>query len=1049
MRSFSILSALLLLSLVKAPVRGQEYRLENITSEYIRTEKGLSQNSANCIIQDQEGFLWIGTWRGLNRFDGYSFKSLTKDPSDPVRSLTNADIVGITEDTLGYIWAASATGLNRISKKDMSVTRFTTANSSSLGMVSDTLNTVFTDRNGLIWIGTNSGVMTLKPDSLVFGFLEHNPRDFGTISSNQVSSFCEDPNGFIWIGTRNGLNRYNPSNGQIIRYYTSNKPGNLTSSVITCMVPDRTGNIWIGTPAGLQLYDQQLRQFNYFPLGESGPDREILSRTSITSLFIDSGQELWIGTRESGLFTFDLDSKQLTNLESRVSESGFFTLSSLNCIIQDRNGLYWIGTNYQGLIKLVPDPHAFYVIVERQSVYGISEPFPNKLWIGTQKGILVWDRLTKSGGLLETDGSDPLRLTSNSITGLVDDELFIWILTQEGANRIRKSNLSNRTFKSGAGSNSIAGNVVWDVTKDSDDNYWFATTAGLTQWIPSTNQFVNYFHDPHNKNSLSNNTCYHVFEEKQGILLISTQYGLNEFKPRTGEWRVYLPVGNDLTSISSEEVFGVFRDLNGELWVYTNGGGFNSFDPSSGTFERYTTDEGLADNTVYDIHEDRDGIFWLPTNKGLSRFDPRDGRFTNFDVQDGLLRNEFNINSVYGADNGEIYLGGVNGVNAFLPQTTVKTSSQPVLRITDFAVHGEGLSYLLPLSDTVRLKFPDNTFTISFSALDYLNPFKNQFSYHLENFDKEITRLSPGLHQVDYRNVTPGHYVFHLRGMNSLGIPGEEISVVINVIPAWYQTTAFRILVVFMILLIAGTFIFLRLYNLRKRHEMEKQLLTIQNELVRSQKFALRSQMNPHFIFNSLNSIQNFVLKNDVDSANYYLSNFSSLMRKVLDYSQYNYITLAEELELIHLYLKMEHMRFSKKFDIEIRVDPSIDQYLVKIPPMFLQPYLENSVLHGLQLIKHKGLLQVLVEDHIEFMQINIIDNGIGRERARAIRAKIGHKSKGLENIEKRIQLYNKISDKQLSVKIIDLFDQQGQAAGTRVEIIVPYDIEDQSKEII
>jgi two-component system, LytTR family, sensor kinase len=230
---------------------------------------------------------------------------------------------------------------------------------------------------------------------------------------------------------------------------------------------------------------------------------------------------------------------------------------------------------------------------------------------------------------------------------------------------------------------------------------------------------------------------------------------------------------------------------------------------------------------------------------------------------------------------------------------------------------------------------------------------------------------------------------------------------------------------------------------------MEKRLLNTRNELVRSQKFALRSQMNPHFIFNSLNSIQNFVLKNDVDSANYYLSNFSTLMRKVLEYSQYNYITLYEELEMIRLYLKMEHMRFSKKFELDIKVDPKIDQHLIRIPPMLLQPYLENAILHGLQLIKHKGLLEVVIADCDTYMTINIIDNGIGREKAKSIRERSGHKSRGLANIEKRIQLYNSIGDKHLSVHILDLFTDSGEVAGTRVEITVPYDMEDHPEEIL
>jgi LytS/YehU family sensor histidine kinase len=172
-------------------------------------------------------------------------------------------------------------------------------------------------------------------------------------------------------------------------------------------------------------------------------------------------------------------------------------------------------------------------------------------------------------------------------------------------------------------------------------------------------------------------------------------------------------------------------------------------------------------------------------------------------------------------------------------------------------------------------------------------------------------------------------------------------------------------------------------------------------------------------------------------------------MRKVLEYSQYNYITLYEELELIQLYLKMEHMRFSKKFDINIKVDPQIDQHLVRIPPMFLQPYLENAILHGLPLVKHKGLLEVLITDHTDYMIINIVDNGIGREKAKAIRERSGHKSRGLANIEKRIHLYNSMSTKLLKVDIFDITNDLGEASGTRVEITVPYEMEDHPQEIL
>jgi ligand-binding sensor domain-containing protein len=1027
----------------------QDYRIENITSEYIRIDKGLSQNTVNSILQDKEGYIWAGTWSGLNRFDGYSFKTFHINMVDPALGLTHATISGLAEDPLGYIWAGCTKGLNRISKKDFSITQFTVEKNAIDGMASDSINVLFTDKKGLIWIGTNQGILVLDPGTLKFSHIEHNPRDFATISSNRITSFAEDSLGSMWIGTDIGLNKLNPQTGQVIRYYGDGLKGNLATSSITALNIDHQGNVWIGTPAGLQCYKPLTRSFYFYPIDNSTPASDPSSKNFISCIYTDNINKIWIGTRESGLLVFDPVRKEFVNMQQKIPESDYFSYTSFWSIIQDRNGIYWLGTSHKGLVKLVPDPHAFYEITKNFTTFGIIEQKPGIFWFGTQDGVMVWNRNTNSTSFIKHDANNPGSISGNQVTDLLNDPPYVWISTRTGLNRYRPDNHTNKIFFTDNSGNSIAGNTIWHISKDSEGKYWFATNTGLSKFDNATGIFTNFYHDPNNTNSLTNNSCLDVLEISPGIFLISTQYGLNEFNETTGKWKNYLPIPGNVTTIGTTYILGSFKDSQGVIWIYTNGGGFSIFDPQSGTFDRYTVADGLSDNIVYGIYEDKDGIFWLPTNQGLSRFDHRNDEFTNFDVQDGLLSNEFNKNSIYATENGEVFLGGVNGVIAFFPQKTRKTSITPIARITGITVHGAQKRYDIPVSDTIRISSTDNTFSITFSVMDYLNPFKNQFTYFLENSDKNRTQLPPGLHQVDYRNVVPGHYTFRITGANSLGIRSNEVVTTIIVVPSWYQTKAFVILTSFAVLLIIGSIIFLRLNSLRHKHEMEKRLLTIQNELIRSQKFALRSQMNPHFIFNSLNSIQNFILKNDVDSANYYLSNFSILMRKVLEYSQYNYITLYEELEMIQLYLKMEHMRFSKKFEPEIKVDPRIDQHLVRIPPMLLQPYLENAILHGLQLIKHKGKLEVLISDHEDHMVIKILDNGIGRERAKAIRERSGHKSRGLANIEKRIQLYNSISNKPLSVNIIDIVNDEGEPSGTCVNLIVPYDIEDHPQEFL
>ncbi|MCD6331981.1 MAG: histidine kinase [Bacteroidales bacterium] len=1002
-----------------------DLRIENITSEYIRIEQGLSQNTVNSILQDKEGYLWIGTWSGLNRFDGYHFKVITRKAYEPDKGLSNPTITGLAEDTLGHIWAATRKGLNRIQKNNLSVTQFLLDNSGSLGMKCDSLTTLFTDSRGKIWIGTKHCAMILDPGSLHFRSLEHNPRDFTTLSSNLIQCFAEDTDGNIWIGTEFGLNKLILTSGRVIRY--------LEDKYITKLQSDGEGGMWIGTLHGLIYYNPVTRRFTKI---------HSTDHFNITAVFYHKNL-CWIGTRQHGVSIYNPKTRKLTSLNKVIPGSDFFSYNSFLSITADHLGFIWMGTSHKGLVKVILNPNTFTTIVNGYAVYGIAEAQPDQIWMGTQEGVLVHNLRSGSNYFIRHQPDIENSLSSNLITNLVKDDKWMWILTRNGLNRYNIKTGENQILLPDSSGNSIANNLVWDVLKDSRGIYWFATSNGLSEFNPVTNRFTNYFHNPNNPNSLSNNFCLDLLEEQPGVILVCTEHGFNRYTISTGQWENFLPIRGNLTSISDEYTLGAFKDSHGEFWISTNGGGYAKFDPETGTFINYTKTEGLADNIVYLSLEDQDGFLWCPTNHGLSRFDPVQEKFTNFFVQDGLLSNEFNIHSAFLRQNGEILLGGVNGVIGFFPTNTIRTGNPPIIQITGINTYTKGVSSELPVSKSIELLWDQNTFSISFSAMDFKNPFQNYYQFKLDNYDRDWNKLPKGVHTAEYRKVPPGLYHFIVKGTNSLGVSSPETITEIIIQPAWYQTLGFKITVPLFSILLITLMIIGRMAHIRRQHKIEKQLLTTKNELINSQKFALRSQMNPHFIFNSLNSIQNFILKNDSESANHYLSHFSSLMRKVLDYSQYNYITLTEELELTQLYLRLEKLRFTKKFDFTLQVDPAIDQHAVKIPPMLLQPFLENAILHGLQLINYMGILTVSVKDHNQYMSITIEDNGIGREKANHIRQRTGHRSKGLLNIEKRVQLYNKLNEQPIKVHIEDLKDQSGAPAGTCVIISVPYDIED------
>ena len=1018
------------------------FRVENITSEYIKVEKGLSQNMVNSVFQDKEGYLWIGTWSGLNRFDGYSFKTFTRNYQTPESGLSSSEIIDITEDQSGYIWAASHVGLNRIHKHDFSIKQFTTASHKMMGMVCDTIQALCKDSRGRIWIGTTQGVLILEPESETFEHIQSNPRDFNTLSSNNITALLEDKSGNIWIGTSHGLNKYILETGEIFTYLGNNTPGNLNSSNITALEVEDEGHIWVGTSQGLYRHNLETKWFDGYFLINPGSFGENIEKALITCLLNDSNNRLWVGTREFGLYFFNKEKQQFNNAHNLMPGTEIFNLNSVLDIIEDNRGLFWIGTSHKGVAKLIPEPNVFREHLIGRTIYGIIESEDNVFWFGTQNGVLILDRTMNTTTSLVQEYDNPNSLVSDLISDLYLDGENIWIGTKNGVNRYHLPSRKFELFSSRDSVNTIAGKEVWNIMRDYYDDIWFCTSNGLSRLKKNTGKITNFRYEPDNKNSLSNNACYNIQEQSPGIYLISTQYGLNRFNLNTNRWEVFLPIPGDLTSISSDYIFGVYKDSKSEFWVYTNGGGFNKFDPETGTFEQYTVRDGLSDNVVYGIIEDDDGFLWLPTNNGLSHFDPIEERFNKFDVQDGILSNEFNINSLYKTKSGEIFLGGVNGSTSFYPQNTVGSKQKPPVMFTRFVKYVEGNAIEVPVSSSLQLKHYENSFAVDFAALDFLNPFKNTYEYYLENFDTDWIILEGGLHQVEYRKLKPGSYNLHVFGSNNLGI-SDEAQLSIKIIPAWWQRIIFKIGIISLGILFLGLVLYARNNNVSRKHHMEKQILTIENELVQSQKFALRSQMNPHFIFNALNSIQNFVLKNDVDSANYYLSNFSVMMRRVLEYSQNNFITLYEELELIELYLKMEKLRFSNKFETKIIVDPKIDVHQIRIPPMLLQPYLENSILHGLQLIKHKGLLSLIIHERGDVMDIIVEDNGIGRARARQIRQKQFHQSKGLKNIEKRIQLYNKLNANPIKINIEDLTDEQGNAKGTRVSLEMPIHNED------
>ncbi|MBW6460647.1 MAG: histidine kinase, partial [Bacteroidales bacterium] len=393
--------------------------------------------------------------------------------------------------------------------------------------------------------------------------------------------------------------------------------------------------------------------------------------------------------------------------------------------------------------------------------------------------------------------------------------------------------------------------------------------------------------------------------------------------------------------------------------------------------------------------------------------------------------------------NGELYFGGMNGFNVFHPGEIVQNRIPPRMALTSFSVLNEVIDNDLEGGEVFRLKHTENIFSIAFSALDYTNPMKNVYRYRLENYDETWVYTDSRRRVADYRKVNPGTYRFTVTGSNNDGMWNlDGISLTIIIHPPWWQTWIFRLTVLILAIALLWSIIFYRIKAIKRKHEVEKKMLGIEKQVFELEQKALQLQMNPHFIFNSLNAIQNFVLSNNTDKAVNYLAKFSHLMRMILANSTASLITLKDELQALTYYMDLEKLRFDDKFDYEIQIDVSIDPGFILIPPMLLQPYIENAIIHGFVNSPNRGRLEIFLKTNTRgSLHCTILDNGIGREKAIEIRVQSGIKRqpRGMIITQERIEILNKQNRTGYAVKVTDLKDEDGKASGTRVDLTIQY----------
>ncbi len=1040
LRSCHALPVLLLLPVLMA-VSGTSLLCQRNTLKFdnFTMQQGLSDNYLLCILQDRFGFLWFGTRDGLNRYDGNHCIIYRHDINDP-GSLSDGSINSILEDRDGTIWIGThAGGLNRFDRRSESFVRIRHDPRDPESIPDGIISMICEDDAGSLWIvveGAAGGLCRLDKKTGRFARYYHNPSDRRSLSSNRVTSVCRDSSGRIWIGTADkGLNRYDRSGDDFINDATDPLYGAGRTGTIASIHADARGGLWLRSLHHILRMDMASGTLiNYtaeFPAFRG------LASDLISSLFIDRSDLLWVSTVFGGLHVFNLATGARTDAVYNPADRQSIGSNQVRVIAEDRSGNIWIGTD-NGVARFNPrswnlryiqhDPLAA-TSLSGKIVRSIWKEPSGDLWAGTEaRGLNRVDaasgRIVRYTGLYGEGAHSNINVLYQGRSG------ELWIGSSRGLHRYNPRSKSFSRYPA------ITDGNIWAILESRDGTLWVGSFYGLSRIDPGTGRSVRYRHRPGDGSGIGDNKIFALHEDRNGIIWIGTDNGLDRFDRCTGRFTHYAHDPGDAASLSNNRIWYIHEDAGRYLWIGTSGGGVNRFDPATGRALRFTEKDGLASNTVCGILEDERGRLWISTNNGISRLDPHTRQFRNYSARDGFYISQFHFKACFRDTAGYLYFGGTDGILSFHPDSLQDNLSVPALALTSFKVLDRELALdsSITMKREIRLDHTRNFFTIEFAALDFTNPKRNRYSYRLEDFDTQWRSTDGERPYAEYTNVPPGRYLFRLRGSNSDGVwNGEAITVAVVIEPAYWQTWWFRAALVSLLAALVSVLVMLRIRNMQRKGELRQLLVEYQLQ-------ALRAQMNPHFIFNALNSILHFIARHDSEAAQHYLSRFAKLIRLTLEHSKSHLIPLADDLESLRFYVELEQIRFEKKFAYEFSIGPGIDPYDIEVPPMLIQPYVENAIKHGLAYKGEAGTLAVMVSRHGAHVLCSVIDDGVGRKRSEELKTGIArrHRSQGMEATKKRLEALEASYGGKFQVEVIDLSDTSGNAAGTRVDIYIP-----------
>lgn len=959
---------------------------------------GLSNGRITSIVKEENGYVWIGTNNGLNRFDGQEIKVYNKQNS----AISSNDISDIIIDSKKRIWIATlGGGLSYYNPKFDSFTNFKNNPKTSKSLPFNNVDALLEDSKGFIWLGTENGLVCFNPDNNQFVSFVNLFNDNQNQKSNVITSIYEDKNHNLWIGTfGNGLFVFNPKSKKTKQIKFNKNQFSDFINIISPLSPDK---ILVGTRgSGLLLFDVNSFQFTDYFKKELGINKEI---NIVRSVKIDLKNNLWIGTDGNGLFKVeDFDKKPIiTNylhnspLETSISGNAIYE------IMEDEEGNIWIGTAWNGVnvIDKKNNTELLYGDIKGINPSPVLSIFKknNFLYFGLDgEGMTQYNTQTNQVKYYSSKDSSS-SFKANYVQKITEtkDGTF-WIGTFK--NGLIKYNKKNEQFVQYKhqfdDKKSISFDDVRDIIEDKNNNLWVATWGGgLNYFNPKTEQFIAYRENSNNHKAINNDNLTGLVKDGDNIWIATFGGGINVLDTKKVDFEYYIHKDSDTNTISNNNIFSIYKDSKNYLWIGTSGSGINRMNLKTRQIERFDKYENLKYQTITGIIEDNHQTIWFSTKQGIINYNYQTNSFKTLPK----LSSEFHINSIYKDEDGFIYFGGINGVVKINPKTIEVDRKSPVVKLTNFKLFNKEvpidknsvLTKDIAFTDEITLKHNQDVITFEFSALEFPFSTSCEYAIMMENFDKDWRYIGKD-RTATYTNLAPGSYIFKVKSREK-GNDWETnyTSVKLNVLkPFWLSWWA----IILYFILIIFTF-----YGFRKYIIAWEQMKTnLQLEKINHEKDIEIYELKQQFFTNIshdirtpitliLGAVNRLVPNNEttqltpIETIKKNCNHLLQLLNELLDFRKLEQsklkVTYSDFVSFTkEIYLSFNEMAYQKNINF------SFETNLTKAKLLFnkneLEKVLYNLLSNAFKFTQEGGTIKIIISETATHIQLEIIDEGIG-----------------------------------------------------------------------